>query len=314
VDPEPYHRHEFRKIRHRQTDTNRRIRIKAVIEKLRSVLYTDQQNVKAEQSQVIDDALNCIQQLREENASLLRRVEQLEQAQSIAASSHSDHYSSNADVDTDAKIFAVEDESVNNITRIEDHDLPVLPSVTKREHDNPSLVANSTPFSPCASTSGTTDQVSVYRIPHSLRNTSVAVWITSTDGRWLDVNMVFELSTSYTASDLYNRYTGHAPVYATAVLREQDPFDSHFHNLIMNRSTSTSLTTLTHNELPLGQGSPMDTDPVVFQRACETPLLFNTTWLDKYGNRHYTRFMCQVIRDDQTNKPLYILHMYYRGV
>jgi len=48
---------EYRKIRHRQTDTNRRIRIKSMIEKLRAVVYTNEQNVKAEQSQVIEDAL-----------------------------------------------------------------------------------------------------------------------------------------------------------------------------------------------------------------------------------------------------------------
>jgi len=303
----PYERVDHRKIRHRQTDTNRRIRIKSMIEKLRAVVYTNEENVKAEQSQVIEDALTDIKRLREENQTLKQRVEQLEQVQNIHTHpTHSDDI----------------DDALSSPMPSEMYDLPFVPSIIEVSNAPGTRLMYPTRKQPSASVSDE-PMFMMQSIPRSPKNMTVAMWNCSIDNRWLDVNSIFTMSTSYTASDLYGRNTGESPTFATALLRETDPFDDkpQYHNFSTGHG-STSLVPsimgrgITVSELgpSLGGGSPLYTDPILFKRAIETPLLFNCYWLDKHGCRRFSRFMSQVIRDEHTNKALYVFNVYYRGM
>jgi len=303
----PYERVEYRKIRHRQTDTNRRIRIKSMIEKLRAVVYTNEQNVKAEQSQVIEDALTELKRLREENQALKQRVEQLEQVQNI-------HNNVTHSVDVD--------DAVSSPMPSEVYYLPFAPSIIELSNEPDTQVTYSARKQQSDSMSDET-MFMMQSIPRSPKNMTVAMWNCSIDNRWLDVNSIFTMSTSYTASDLYGRNTGESPTFATALLRESDPFDdnSQYHNFSTCHGSTSLVPSIMGRGIAvsewgpsLGGGSPLYTDPILFQRAIETPLLFNCYWLDKHGCRRFSRFMSRLIRDEHTNKALYVFNVYYRGM
>jgi len=254
----PYDRREYRKLRHRETDSNRRIRIKNLLEELRTVIYPDE-SVKVEQSQIIQDALDYIEKLREDNRSYQQRVEQLEMQQQAPAT----------------------------------HTITAATTTSSSSTEDPAMM---------------NDLMTIYRVPEKMRNTNIAVWTTSIDGRWLDVNTVFEWTTAYKASELQNRYAAEYPGFLTSFLSEYDPYDSGCQN---GNSTGTSLT-VSSREVPLGLGCSLYTDSKVQKRASETPLLFNAYWVSGGNTRRATKFMAQVIRDERNLKPAYVLHMYYK--
>jgi len=290
--PKPYpNPQEYRKFRHRLTDTNRRIRIKTLLEQLRTILYTHE-NRRIEQSQVIQDSLEYIAKLRQENTILQQRVKQMEQLYEPAL--HTDR-------DGDAE--------ADNVT-IHDNENDIQVDTNSIDADIPSE-ALSTTSNTVASTdtvhpSMSSEVIKIHSIPESLRQTNIAIWTTSLDGRWLDMNMVFELTTSYKITDLQNRYVAGFPAFATSPLTEDDPYDS------ADNEGSHMLLSRVSREPTLGLGCPIHSDPVISKRAIEAPLLFNAYWLDAAQKRRSTKFMAQVIKDEQNMKPAYVLHMYYR--
>jgi len=364
----PYDRHEYRKLRHRETDTNRRIRIKNLLEELRTIIYTNK-NIKVEQSQIIQDSLVYIDKLKEENFTLKQRVETLEkQMEQIHINTTEDPVPvtvsestitqpqpqpKNQQVHSDADSVVIKNELLNNssvaFTNADNSSVTHIDrNHTDVDHSTPLSVGSLPPTSsssssfltaiPVDKSNATTNSnmypvnnengITIYRIPEPMRNMNIAIWITSLDGQWKDMNNVFQYTTKYKYDELQNRYAAEYPAYVTSILREDDPYDTQCQieteeekstststsigNIDYSRNQSISTILSTNGEVPLGLGCKLYTDSWIFQRASQTPLLFNAYWLDAKKRRRATKFMARVMMDERDMKPAYILNIYYR--
>jgi len=283
----PYDRQEYRKIRHRQTDTNRRIRIKTLLEKLRDILYTNK-HVKVEQSQIIHDSLLYIEKLRNENTTLQQRLDEKEQQVQVYVPPE------RTETDRDTQIRTQIDNDIELDLHMDTHDLS-LPATTPYPPTDDFIYQDyATPRKRVISSYSTDEFITQYRIPASLKNKNVSIWITSLAGTWCDVNYSFELNTGYKRNDLVNRYVQEYPVFVTSVIEGSDENEI-------------------ESEPALGLGSAITRSADVMERASRKPVLMKVYWLHASQQKYCTRAIAQVIRDERDGKMLYCLAMTFSG-